>query len=236
MELPLAAEPAYGAVRVRDRTESGTLSDEARAATRRGQAGHDGERVETIEFPRGSSTDAALVRAARSGDAAAFETLVRRHLKAAHSVALSRVSDPQDAEDVCQDAFITALEKLDACQRPEHFRAWFLTIVRNRAHNVRKYQEVRGTQPLEHAGSAANASDPGRDADRARLRERLSEALGQLTHLQRQVVLKHDYEGWKHQEIGDQLGISAGASRFHLHAARRRLRKLLEDLGPGEPR
>jgi len=223
----------YGPVPRPDVTGSGHLTSGEPGRARGESAGQE-KGARALEFPKGSATDAALVNAARAGDSRAFETLVRRHLKSAYPVALARVSDPQDAEDVCQDAFVTALQKLDRCERPEHFRAWFLTIVRNRAHNFREYQTVRRTQPLEHAGSEAAASDPERDAARSALHERLENALAQLTELQRQVTLLHDYEGWKHKEIGERLGISTGASRFHLFAARKRLRTLLEDLKPGE--
>ena len=205
------------------------LKEKARGQEANASATETGS-TEAVAFPHGSDVDAALVRRARGGDRKAFETLVRRHLKAAYPVALSRVSDPQDAEDVCQDAFVTALGKLDSCERPEHFRAWFLTIVRNRAHNVRKYQNVRQMQPLEHAAGAATGDDPARYVERVHVRERISEALVELTDLQRQVVVLHDYEGWKHKEIGERLGISPGASRFHLHVARKRLRGLLADL------
>jgi len=223
-------QAAYGVAHAHDAPEKGYgLKEKARGQGAVVSAEETGS-VETIAFPHGSDVDAALVRRARRGDEDAFETLVRRHLKAAYPVALSRVSDPQDAEDVCQEAFITALQKLDLCERPEHFRAWFLTIVRNRAHNFRKYQDVRRTQPLEHAAGAATDDDPARDVERVHIRERISEALGELTDLQRQVVVLHDYEGWKHKEIGERLGISPGASRFHLHVARKRLRILLADL------
>ena len=57
--------------------------------------------------------DAVLVEQARRGDAEAFEALVRRHYRAAFSVALSQLGDVMDAEDVVQDAFIRALERLD---------------------------------------------------------------------------------------------------------------------------
>lgn len=198
-------------------------------ATRTGAAAGDGTADGTSERAWGSETDAALVRRARAGDRAAFEALVRRHLKAAYTVALARVSDPQDAEDVCQDAFVTALEKLETCERPEHFRAWFLTIVRNRAHNVRKYERVRRTEPLEHV-RATDGEDPSVLVERSRVRDRINEALGGLTELQRKVVVLHDYEGWRHREIGAEIGISPGASRFHLHVARKRLREDLADL------
>ena len=223
-------QAAYGLAQAHDAPEKGPgLKTQARGQAAPAPARETGE-AEAVAPPGGSDVDAALVRRARRGDAEAFEALVRRHLKVAYPVALSRVSDPHDAEDVCQDAFITALEKLDSCERPEHFRAWFLTIVRNRAHNFRQYQEVRRTQPLEHVAASTTRDDPARDAERLHMRERISEALVELTDLQRQVVVLHDYEGWKHKEIGERLGMSPGASRFHLHVARKRLRGLLADL------
>ncbi len=174
-----------------------------------------------------SETDASLVVRARRGESRAFEILVRRHLKAAHAVALSKLGDSHDAEDACQEAFITALTRIDQCEHPDRFRGWLLTIVRNRAHNLRDYRTVRSAVSLEKAGPVAGAADPERDTERAELRSRLAEALDSLTELQRRVVMLHDYEGWTHKEIGKELGASAGASRFNLHAARRKLRKLL---------
>ena len=56
---------------------------------------------------------------------------VRRHLRAAHAVARAKLDNPGDADDVCQDAFIKALERIDDCRNPDGFRAWLLTIVRN---------------------------------------------------------------------------------------------------------
>lgn len=131
-----------------------------------------------------------------------------------------------DAEDVCQDAFVKALEKLDDCRQPEKFVAWLLQIVRNRARNYKDYRRVRRAQPLETT-AVASLSSPGRDAERSELRGALEEALSQLSEVQREVVLLHDLEGWKHREIGDTLGVSEGAARQHLFAARRKLRELL---------
>lgn len=177
------------------------------------------------------ATDAELVQRAQGGDGVAFGALVRRHLAVAFAVARPLVESEQDAEDVCQDAFVRALERLEDCREPERFRAWLLTIVRNRAHNVRKYERVRRTEELSgetHAGGAL----PDADMERAEIRERTTGALDVLTDMQRSVLVLHDHEGWKHAEIGSRLGISDGASRFHLHAARKRLKVLLADLAP----
>jgi RNA polymerase sigma-70 factor (ECF subfamily) len=175
-----------------------------------------------------------LVRRARAGDAAAFEELVRLHLRAAYSVAYAVTNDSNDAEDVTQDAFIAALERLDEVD-PDRFSGWLLRIVRNRALNLRRSQSVRSAKPLAEAVDARSTSDPQRDADRSILRDDLSAAMRELTETQRQVVMLHDLEGYRHREIGEVLGISEGASRFHLSTARAALRSLLTDGKKGEP-
>ena len=179
------------------------------------------------------AVDAELVERARQGDSEAFEALVRRHLAAALASARPLVRTDEDAEDVCQDAFVRALERLEDCREPERFRSWLISIVRNRAHNVRKYQRRREMDDLETTVAAAR-DRPDRDLDQAELGRTLSWALAQLTEKQRAVVLLHDYEGWRHAEIGQRLGMSAGACRFSLHSARKRLRTLLADRGDGE--
>lgn len=176
---------------------------------------------------RGSGlTDALLVEKARRGDAAAFESLVRKHYRAAYAVALGVLGSAMDAEDACQDAFIRALERLDEIRRPERFAAWLLQIVRNRARNVYSYRRVRAAQPLETV-SAAGSENPGSDAAHAELRDKLEAALQDLSEMQRQVVLLHDLDGWKHREIAVALEISEGMSRQHLFHARRILRERL---------
>lgn len=180
-----------------------------------------------------TTPDATYVERARRGDASAFEALVRRYYRAAYAVALALLSNSMDAEDVCQDAFLKALERLDDCREPDKFASWLLRIVRNRAHNFRAYRRVRATESLELAG-AAGREDSARDAERDDLRERLEDALGQLSEIQRQVVLLHDLEGLKHREIAGHLAISEGMSRQHMLNARRTLRKILGAQALGE--
>lgn len=173
-----------------------------------------------------ATTDASLVERARRGDAAAFETLVRRHYRAAYAVALARLGNAMDAEDVCQDTFIRALERIDDPE-PDRFAAWLMQIVRNRAHNFRAYRKVREAHPLESV-TVAGPENPGRDLELAELRAGLESALAGLSELQAEIVLLHDMEGWKHREIAEALDISEGMSRQHLMGARRSLRKRLD--------
>ena len=64
-------------------------------------------------------TDGLLVSRVRRGDSRAFDRLVRRHLRAAHAVARAKLDNPDDADDVVQDAFIKALERIDDCRNPD---------------------------------------------------------------------------------------------------------------------
>jgi RNA polymerase sigma-70 factor (ECF subfamily) len=168
--------------------------------------------------------DAVLVGRALQGDAGAFEELVRRYMRTAHAVALAVVKEPADAEDVCQDAFIRALERLEDCRNPARFGAWFLRIVRNRAHSVRRYLGVREAAPLDALPLSSDGPSPQRETERSQLRSDLLEALADLTEVQRQVVLLHDLEGWKHREIGELMDLPEGTVRAHLFHARRALR------------
>ncbi len=174
-----------------------------------------------------AGTDSRLVARALAGEARAFEELVRRHLRSAHAVALGVLGNPADAEDVCQDAFLVALERLEECRDPKRFAAWLMRIVRNRALNFRESRSRRQAEPLERAAEAAGGEDPGREAERSELRERLLAALAELPESQREVVLLHDLEGWRHREIAQLLGTSEGAVRVRLFEGRRRLRTAL---------
>jgi len=174
-----------------------------------------------------AATDAQLVERARGGDAGAFELLVRRYLRAAYAVALAELGDPAEAEDACQDALVTALEKLEECRQPERFARWLLQIVRNRARSLRRRSAVRAANSLEEVRGLPGTARPDRDAERAELRSRLLAALATLTPVQREVVLLHDLEGWRHREIADWLGLPEGTVRSHLFHARRALRARL---------
>lgn len=148
-------------------------------------------------------------------------------------MARKRMGDAHDAEDICQDAFVTTLERIEDCDRPERFRGWLMTIVRNTALNAIDRRERRRTEPLREARNLPGARDPAAP-DGAALRERLRDAIAALPEMQRKVLVMHDYEGWTHREIGRKLEIAAGTSRYHLHAARGGMRDFLRPYGYGE--
>jgi RNA polymerase sigma-70 factor (ECF subfamily) len=171
---------------------------------------------------------AQLVENARRGDPAAFDELVRRHLRAAYAVALAVLGRPADADDVAQEAFVAALERLEDCREPARFSGWLIRIVRNRALHALEKRKLR--DPQDNAGEVAV---PAAAADVV-LRAKLLAALATLSETQRSVVLLHDLDGWTHAEIADALGLTENNCRQHLFAARRALRGELSALAPSE--
>jgi RNA polymerase sigma-70 factor, ECF subfamily len=178
-----------------------------------------------------AETDARLVELAREGDAGAFSELVHRHLRSAYLTALSVLLNPHDAEDAAQDALVTALERLEQCREPERFAAWLRQIARNRALNVRRSRKLRRVLSLGAALEVPAAESPERDLRVSELRGLLLDGLGRLSEVQREVVLLHDLEGWRHREISEALVLPEGTVRSHLFHARKALRRLLD----GEP-
>jgi len=174
----------------------------------------------------GTPSDTDLISRALRGHATALDLLVRRHYRAAYSIALAHTGSRADAEDACHDAFLRAAERLAECRDRGRFAFWLGSIVRNRARNMVTRGILRRAETLEPQMATAR-DNPAKDAEVAELRDRLESALGVLSPTQREVVLLHDMDGWTHSDIAATIGTSEGMSRQHLFNARRRLREVL---------
>ena len=176
-------------------------------------------------------TDSELVLRTRKGDEDAFGVLVERYMRASYAVAFSVTGRHEDAQDAAQESLLVALERLDECRSPEKFGGWLMTIVRNRARNLVRREVLRDTDQVPETASSRSPT-PDRDLETAELRASLGDALSSLPEIQRQIVLLHDLEGWKHREIAERLDLPSGTVRSHLHFARKALRSALEALRP----
>jgi RNA polymerase sigma-70 factor (ECF subfamily) len=174
-------------------------------------------------------SDGELVRRARAGDPRAHSTLVGRYMRPAYLVALSVTRHHENAEDAAQEAFVVAMQRLDECRNPERFGGWLMTIVKNRSRNLLRRENLRQTSDVPETVEGDDPT-PDRESDRRELRGLLREAMDALSEVQREVVLLHDLEGWKHREIADRLEIPSGTVRSHLHFARKKLRGALEGI------
>ena len=175
-------------------------------------------------------TDAELVAGLRRGSRAAAGHLAERHLRACRVVALAVVGDVQAAEDIAQDAFIQAIERIDDCRKPDRFREWLMQIARNRARNHLRDRGHGRHDPIDVVPLHSGAPQPDVSAERGELRDRLIAAMAGLSETRREVLLLHDLEGWTHEEIAGLLALPPGTVRSHLHHARRDMRRALEGL------
>ena len=174
-------------------------------------------------------TDAELVAAVRRGDREAAGHLAERYLRAARAVALSVTGEVAGAEDVAQDAFVYAMERIDDCRHPDRFGGWLMQIVRNRSLNHVRNRKADRHVPLDSAPFPSREPSPERELARSSLRDRLLAGLARIRPDRREVVLLHDLEGWTHREIAERLNLPPGTVRSHLHHARRALREILGD-------
>jgi RNA polymerase sigma-70 factor, ECF subfamily len=177
--------------------------------------------------------DSELVERVREGDASAYDELVNRHMRRAFSVAYRLMGHREDAEDLVQDAFLIALEKIDTFQAGRGFGPWFYRILVNRGLNTRKARSVRRTEELPTELTAIGPL-PDRAAEQAELKEQLEAALARLPEKQRVAVQLFELEGFAGAEIAEILEIPAGTVRYHLHQARQSLRDALKIFHPKE--
>ena len=169
--------------------------------------------------------DALLVARVLDGDAEAYGSLVSKHMRRAFAVAYRILQHREDAEDVVQDAFIRALERIDQLDR-RPFRPWFLRVVVNQALNFRRGRGVRTTQQIPESAAGRDML-PDRATENADLRARLTAALDALPEKQRTIVQLSDLEGLRSAEIGRIMDLADGTVRWHLHEARKALRVAL---------
>jgi RNA polymerase sigma-70 factor (ECF subfamily) len=177
-----------------------------------------------IAEPMPRVADAALVRRAVDGEAAAFEQLYRRHAGRVHGAILRLVSmDRARAEELTQDAFVQAWRKLGSFRHESAFATWLHRHGVNVALmdlRVRRDEDAMNEDDLQ---AAAGGEVPFCAAERGDLER----AVAALPTRARAVLVLHDVEGFKHEEISAELGMAVGSSKAQLHRARGLLRRML---------
>ena len=184
--------------------------------------------------------DAELVRQAKAGDLAAFAELTRRHERQVYSLASRIVRQEQDAEDVTQEAFLSAMEHLAGFREEARFRTWLLRITTHAALKVLRKRRGLDTVSLEastepdaegaipHPEFVADwRQSPEELVHRNETRRLLEEALDRLDGKHRLVFLLRDVEGLSVRETADALGLSEANVKVRLLRARLQLREQL---------
>ena len=176
--------------------------------------------------PTDSAEDAELVTAVRAGDRPAFSQLVERHLQSVHGLAFRILRNRADAEEIAQDAFLRAFERLEMCDSARLFRSWLLKITANLAINRlrSKGREHRMHLRLAEPGVLPNRQSSGPAAPRAM---DWAPWLDQLETRQRLAIVLFHFHEMPYTDIAELLDVPVGTVRTYLHRGRRRLRDLL---------
>ena len=172
-------------------------------------------------------TDQITIRRAVGGDEAALRAIWTQHAPRIDALVCRLVGDPDQAADVAQEVWIQIFRALPTYRGDSQFSTWAHRIAVNRTLNalraLRRFAKVEveiqeDTASVEHAG------------DRTLLAQTIDEAIQKLSPGARTVFVLHDVEGYTHEEIAVELGITSGGSKSQLFKARAKLRRLLASL------
>jgi RNA polymerase sigma-70 factor (ECF subfamily) len=188
-----------------------------------------------------ATPDTELVDCAKKGDLDAFEALTNRYEQRVYSLALRMLRQEQDAEDVTQQTFLSALENLNGFRGEASFSTWLLRIAAHAALKVIRKRKGLDTVSLEEATEGTNDSEsvphteyiadwrqsPEELVHKNEIKRLLDDALAQLDEKHRLVFLLRDVEGLSVKETAVALGLTEANTKVRLLRARLQLRELL---------
>jgi RNA polymerase sigma-70 factor (ECF subfamily) len=165
-----------------------------------------------------------LVRAAQSGDPAALEDLIAGSYRAAYTLALRLLGNPDDAAEATQEAYIRMMRGLKRFREVGAFPTWLFKIVSNVCMTEMR-KRARRDVPVEAATIEFSAPEDAEDLAVGRVFwGELEQSVQKLPEVYRSVVVLRDIYGLSGEETAEMLGVSPGAVKVRLHRARKRLR------------
>jgi RNA polymerase sigma-70 factor (ECF subfamily) len=179
------------------------------------------------QSPYGMATDPLTIRRAINGDEAALRALWVEHAPRIDAVVRRLVGDPDQAADIAQEVWIQIFRALPSWRGDSQFSTWAHRIAVNRTLNA--LRSVRRLAKIEVVMEDDTVSVE-QDMDRGFLAQSIDDAVRKLSPGARSVFVLHDVEGYTHEEIATELGITSGGSKSQLFKARAKLRRLLAHL------
>jgi RNA polymerase sigma-70 factor (ECF subfamily) len=167
-----------------------------------------------------------IVRRAQAGDTVAFEQLYRQNVGRVYAVCLRIVANTARAEELAQDVFVRAWEMLAGFRGESAFSSWLHRVAVNVVlvdlrSQRRREARVKATDDLDQYDAPDGNISISAGID-------LEDAIKALPAGARAVFVLHDIEGYKHEEIAEQMGVAVGTCKAQLHRARNLLKEVLE--------
>ncbi|MBT8070040.1 MAG: sigma-70 family RNA polymerase sigma factor [Gammaproteobacteria bacterium] len=176
-----------------------------------------------------SATEKRWVDKARAGDRLAFEKLYRSHCDRIHALCWRMCGgDRALAEDMVQEAFVRAWNKLELFKGDSKFGTWLHRVTVNVVLSDRRIRIKRLKREQAFSDDIERVQVGERNVF-AGLRKDLEAAIAGLPERARTVLILYDVEGYQHQEIADMTGMAVGSSKAQLHRARKMVREVLQD-------
>lgn len=185
-----------------------------------------------------AAEEAALVRRIVAGEGQRYSVLVERYQRRLYWSCLRLVGDPDEAEDVVQEAFVRAYERLGDFDPTYRFYTWIYRIARNRSLNVLRRRRVWGLVTLsdpERAPALPAAERSDRPAEDRELAKALVDCRATLPGDQREVFDLRHADGLSYREIAAAVGAPEGTVMSRLARAREKMRACLESKGVTRP-
>jgi RNA polymerase sigma-70 factor (ECF subfamily) len=178
----------------------------------------------------GMETESLIIQRATEGDERALRHLWAQHSPHIDAVVRRLVGDADLAADIAQEVWMQIFRALRSYRGDAQFATWAHRIAVNRTLNaLRKVRRVSKAEVSIEEDTAALEQD----GDRTFIAASIEEAARQLPRGARTIFVMHDVEGYTHEDIARELGITAGASKSQLFKARAKLRRLLAHLVDG---
>jgi len=172
--------------------------------------------------------DAKLVAAALTRGAEAFGCIVERYRAGVFGVALARVRDFHDAEDVAQQVFLEAYEQLGRLKDPNRLGAWLRSIATHRSIDLVRQRKT--SADMEKAEAARAEATWQREEDKSNLRETVLAAIGRLTPPQRETTALFYVNGYSVEEVARMQEVPVGTVKRRLHDARENLKEEMAEM------
>jgi RNA polymerase sigma factor (sigma-70 family) len=169
----------------------------------------------------------ALIDGCKRGESKAQFDLYKLYFKAMFNSCLRIVNDPTEAEDVMQEAFFKAFDKINTYRNEVSFGAWLKRIVVNASLDFVKKKKLL-YKPIEQAFDLSSDDDENELDVAPESLEQLKDAIKRLPEGYRIVVNLFCIEGYSHEEISEMLGITSSTSRSQLARAKQRLIELMK--------
>lgn len=171
-----------------------------------------------------------LLERARRGDPRAERELYDAHVDRVYRLVRGMVRDAEEAKDLVQRTFVKAFDRIEEFRGDAALSTWLHSIATSLVLDRARKRKRREGLAEDVATSPLADPDPSRGPGDPLLRRAVRREVEALDAESRALLLLFDVEGYGHEEIGEILGITAGASRVRLHRIRARLRERLSPL------